>query len=96
MNNIKGIEHLKPEHYKGHTVFIMKVTDGRTYPIGGIIVKGIHDDYSVVNNMNIHVKELYNFRTKEKLMKKAEDIINSVIKGNYTKYPVGIAVFGDR
>jgi len=86
----------KPKHIGGHTVFVLKVNDGRRYPYNGIILKGTWGKYEDVNVPSRHVKELYHFSTTQKLMIKAREIIMLRMKNSWGNYKPGVAVFGDR
>jgi hypothetical protein len=92
----KPVTILKAKYIDGHTLFILRVNDGRRHPYGGIVIKGKHKEYSAVNNIDIHVKEFYNFRTAEKLTDVAKKVVELRAKGSWGKYPPGRAVFGDR
>ncbi len=86
----------KPKHIGGHTVFVLKVNDGRRYPYNGLILKGTWGKYEDVNDVSRIVKELYHFTTTQKLMIKAREIIALRTKGSWGHYAPGVAVFGDR
>jgi len=91
----KPVTVLKSKHFGGYTIFVLRVNDEIRYPYGGIIIRGIHNNYSAVNDVSIHLKELYNFRSLDKILSVAKDIISLKNEGK-TRVKYAGAVFGDR
>jgi hypothetical protein len=91
----KPVTVFKPKHIGGQTLFILRVNDGRRRAYNGIIIKGKHSNYSAVNDISLHIKELYQFTTAEKLTSVARDII-ALHKAGATRVKYAGAVFGDK